>query len=290
MVDRLEKPFIALFAGPRGRGKTYMMRETIKRKFNDFDVIAICSPSVHLNHDYDPFYVHPDLPSYELTPFEKECRKKIRFFDTNAHSVIDDIFDQCVEAKAEAVASIRNYNAILKRKLCFNEDTVRLAEDSILEAPHVLIVLDDPIDSGVVTYRNITDKVGERGRHCNLSLMVGVQVLRLLSTSLRQNFTHFVFFSPANILEFEKYIEEFVPKAERKEYAEKFLVLFETKFQFILIDNTEIDQRKKLKTGNTGSYLANKIQFIMPSKPRDPVSKKRKGRCIEDVDKRRKKK
>lgn len=228
-----KKPFFQSMAAPRDSGKSYLTGKQLEAQWiKRFDHIYIFSPSLRLNGDYDAFekYSHVHLISH-VSPDE-----------------INNIFDQmmevccCVRQREKEIECGR----MLPNLVC----------------PETLIILDDCIDSNLLNFKGSVDKIAERGRHCNLSCVVCSQRLSAISRSIRINSDIFIIFSPYQVRELEQFIEQFVLRDQRKQVYERIREIFEKPYQFLFVDNTEKDLRKKLKISNADDFVKNKYKIL----------------------------
>lgn len=121
--------------------------------------------------------------------------------------------------------------------------------------PEVLIIFDDCADNNILRFGSVMDTLAVRGRHFKINVMVSSQRLRAVSATARDNSDYFVFFSPYNMLELEKFIEEYVLKQDRRETMKKMEQVFEKPYEFIFVDNSERRPTKKIKIGINGKLL-----------------------------------
>jgi hypothetical protein len=131
-----------------------------------------------------------------------------------------------------------------------------------LYCPRTLLILDDCIDSGVMNFRGTVDRFAERGRHINISTIISSQRISAVSRSIRLNSDYFIIFSPYSISEMEQYLEQFVPRDRRKETRIHLLEVFETPYQFILLDNAEKNPSKKLKVSNADWFVKGQFELL----------------------------
>jgi predicted NodU family carbamoyl transferase len=92
----------------------------------------------------------------------------------------------------------------------------------------------------------------------NLSVIVSAQRISAISRGIRTNSDYFVIFNPFSIGELEQFIEQFVAKSQRKEFMQLVMNVFETKHQFIMVDNTE-PARHKLKTSKAQDFIKGNV-------------------------------
>jgi GTPase SAR1 family protein len=228
-----DKPFCMSIAAPRGSGKSFLINKWLDHTFTkDYDYIFILNPSAYLNHDYDKVKKTENV--YIISDFSKD--------------VISELFDRMYEVK----------EACIRR-----EEDIKLGHEVIpLHCPRTLLILDDCIDSNVFSFRGTVDKIAERGRHVNLSVIISSQRISAISRSIRINSDIFIIFCPYQAHEFEQYVEQFVFRDQRKSIYEQMRCIFDVPYQFLFIDNLEKNMRKKLKTSNADDFLKNKFEIV----------------------------
>lgn len=215
--------FSMFFAAPRGSGKSYLMVQLLKKKWlAKYDYVVIMSPSIGLNDDYEEFRGH----------------EKVTLMSKMNPEAINQLFEKQVKCLVQAKSD-------KKRIRC----------------PNTLLILDDVIDSGLVNFKGVVDKIAERGRHARFSLALAAQRLSSISRGIRINSEYAILFSPFAIGEFEQFIDQFVPRESRKDFRVKVLNLFEKPHQFVLLDNTVHDIIGKLKTSNADQIVQG---FVSP--------------------------
>lgn len=152
---------------------------------------------------------------------------------------IEQVFKDCVKAKKIANDEPKEYRA-----------------------PKVLIILDDCIDSGVLSFRGVADKLAERGRHADLSVIICAQRISAVSRSIRLNSDYFVIFRPYSIQEFQQYVEQFISKNKRKAVTEQILDVFDEKYMFIIVDNTERSFKKRFKASSAHDFVQGHMFYL----------------------------
>ena len=250
ILDKPDKPFVMDFAAPRDSGKSYMLVKVIKPILSRYEDVHVMCQSLDSNSDYASFMVDPDIPEYLLTKKQKMLRKKFTFNKHPSSSSIQAIMDEMEEEKCTQVVAER-FNTRKKRK--------------IKKCKQVLIILDDCLDTGLLNRQGILDTLAERGRHMNISVIITTQVLRKLSLNVRTNSEYMFFFSPFSYSEMEKYLEEFVPRELVKYSRKKFIDIFKTDYQFILVRNDGVtNPLEKLMYGDVNNFLNNTLKFVLP--------------------------
>lgn len=115
--------------------------------------------------------------------------------------------------------------------------------------PEVLIILDDCADNNILRFGGVIDTLAVKGRHYKINVIISSQRLSAVSRTARLNSDYMIFFSPYNMSELEQLCEQYVLKQNRKECMEKIQKVFETPYEFIVIDNSERKPSRKLKIG-----------------------------------------
>ena len=115
--------------------------------------------------------------------------------------------------------------------------------------PNVLIIFDDCLDTNIMKFNGILDKIASRGRHMKISMIAVSQRISGISRTIRLNSDYFLIFSPFNLSESEQFLEQYVLKRYRKEMGKIILDIWKKKHSFIFVDNSEYDSTKKIKEG-----------------------------------------
>lgn len=225
--------FVMCLAAPRRSGKSWYIVNYIKQNKDKFDHIRIFSPSLDVNEDYD------ELKDY----------KNLQLINEVSEASINDVFKECYWSKKET-----------KKK---NSETgLAMNNKRKYRAPHVLVILDDIVDSNVVHFGGSADKYAERGRHVNITVIISVQRITAISRSIRLNSDYFVIFDPLAITEVERFLDEFIPHRHRKTFRDEVIPLaFSEEYRFILVDATS--KRERYKLSNTDDLLKGKYELIV---------------------------
>jgi hypothetical protein len=239
--------FVCTLAAPRGSGKSHLIRTMLQSGFmKKFDHVVVMSPSLDLNDDYVD-YIGLD---------------KVTLISEISETIIDQLFTDH-EACMKQVRHRERFEKELPPITC----------------PYTLLILDDIIDSNLVTFRGVVDKYAERGRHINLSLIVSSQRISAVSRSIRINSNYFIVFSPFSVAEMEQFLEQFVSRDQRSETRHILSDIFKKNYEFVLLDNFEKDPILKLKHSNAKDFVNNKTYDLLS---REDVGVKRK-REEEDI-------
>jgi len=215
----LVENFVITMVAPRRKGKSYLIKHMLKNGLmDDFDRIKIFARSSDSNSDYDEFRDEKDVEIY--ADFTQQD--------------IEDIF--------------------LEQEKC-TKSVKRSLDSSEWECPRTLLILDDVIDSGILNFKGIVDRVAERGRHIGLSLILTSQRLRAVSPSIRMNSDYFIIFATSMIAELEKFLEEYVFRVERPILISKLRQLFDIPRAFLLVDCTAQDTNSRLLYSKADMYV-----------------------------------
>jgi hypothetical protein len=210
--DLPQLSFAMCIVGPRGRGKSLLIRnlllrnDMLKKVFKKPNYIIIISPSLQ-NGDYD----------------ELEEGKNVYKIENYNHAMIDNL--------------IQVQKNIIK-------------ENGRNKCPEILLVLDDVLDSGALNYHSSVEKVFSRGRHVNINCILVSQHLNRISKTIRINSDYFILFSPNNIQELENWYEQYIPRRYwygMNEYLKN--MWGENIYQFVLADFKTHSTNRRFREG-----------------------------------------
>lgn len=222
-MDWLASNFVMTMIAPRRSGKSYLIKEMLNGGLMEqFDHIYIFCPSISFNDDYDDFK-----------------------HEENVHLI--------TEPKESLIMEIILKHEVLKNACKYKTDEY---------CPSTLLVLDDLIDSGIFNFKGVVDRIAERGRHIEMSLIVSSQRLTAVSRSVRINSDYFIIFAPASISEVEKFVEQFLPRAGRSKTITMLNDLYSEQFQFLIMDATESSWDQKLKYSKAQDFVQGIIHPI----------------------------
>jgi hypothetical protein len=225
---------VIVIAGPRGSGKSYLQTALLANPefYNRYDKIYIFSPSLKLNNDY----WNPKLNSY---PNLYRC-------SNFSESTLELLFQEQANLKELEISEGRSGR--------FRKDRTR--------CPHILVVLDDIIDSHILDFRGVIDKYAERGRHVNISLAGLSQRISAVSRSVRLNSDYFILFRPDNISEIEQFLEQYVSRNHKRTMRQRVHDVYDVPYQFILVDNHSERVNEKLKISTADEFLRNEYDIL----------------------------
>jgi hypothetical protein len=231
-----KKHFVMTISAPRGSGKSFLVKSLLRSGLDQhFKHVVVMNPSIDLNDDYKE-YLNNDR--YTLIPnFSEED--------------IDDLFTK----QSDCMRRVRRRERDPLQK--------HLPK---LSCPRTLLILDDVIDSGVISFRGGVDRIAERGRHINMSLIICSQRISAISRSIRLNSDYFIIFSPHSIGETEQYLEQFVSRQDRKKVREMMSVIFDEDFTFIVLDNSR-KMTEKLRWSKAQDFIRGKTKLIQLGEP-----------------------
>ncbi len=222
-------------AAPRRSGKTHLIKCVVPPLEERYDHIIVASPTLDFNDDYDFL----------------EDNKKVTFIPNVTHDVIADIFEQQSKCARQVKRNRKRKKHSIVKTRC----------------PVTLLILDDIIDTGVVSFGGVVDKIAERGRHIKMSVIITSQRISAVSRSIRLNSDYFIIFSPFSMGEMEKFIEEFVTRDKRKELRLMATGVFDIDYEFIMLDNSTKKQSEKLKTGNVDDICKGTLKSLFAKRP-----------------------
>jgi len=114
------------------------------------------------------------------------------------------------------------------------------------KTPKILLILDDCANSHLFRNGGIIETISMRGRHANISCIITSQTLHSITKKVRLNSDYIILFSPYVVRELEGFIEEFCVKDDRKKIIKRFLDIFDTKYNYVVINNNEHCYKKKI--------------------------------------------
>lgn len=233
-----------MLVGPRRAGKTEVTKRLLRLEdvVSRFTEVHIVCPSLDHNFDYDEF----------------RSNDKFQFHPNPSKSVVRKILVGQQEKHHELVEQIRLY----KRQKHELNKAINLgiyqgadeAQEKSFVLPSILVVLDDCIDTGLISMRSISDTLTARGRHFGISVIILSQALTSISFVARINSDYMLLFQPWEFLEMEKFLARFVEKDQHKDILREMKRVFETKYNFIFVNNaTSLAER--LSFTNADAFL-----------------------------------
>lgn len=202
-----------VLSAPRGRGKSKLISNLVldcPKLMTRFDWIFILTPSHEFNDDYDDI----------LDAQKEEEDPRIKFVTHVTTETVSEI----VEEQARVARGCNR-----KRRMSEHPESNT--------CPRGLLIFDDCVDSGAISFRSVMDMVAMRGRHLKVSCIVGTQRIKSISISIRDNADYFLFFSPFTVAELETFLESFVSKDKAPDLRRKLEDVFAREHAFIFVDN-----------------------------------------------------
>ncbi len=224
-------------AAPRRSGKSYWNVQYLENYIDEFDFVYIMCPSAEFNEDYDRF----------------EKKKNVYFIYEVSSAAINKIFtEQC-----DCMRLVKKLNKLRQEKILNN------TRPKQYRCPNTLVLLDDVVDSNVISFRSSVDKIAERGRHINLTCIISSQRMSAISRSIRINADYFMIFEPHSYTEIEKFLEEFVPIRYRSEFKNEICEIFkQDEYAFILMNFIKKYRDRRISVSNTDDFFEDKYQVI----------------------------
>lgn len=293
-----QEPLIVSVCGPRKSGKSRLTTKLLSEGLADhFAEIHILCSSIHLNDDYDEFkqanykykdkfFFYDDFDSRTIEEIFKTA-EKTKEDEMNFIRNVNLVHNLKIHKKKlkRQVGKTKSHKAIKKKKL----EYVDIVEDPqkryftgentfFLKRPvmpgnnqkqrlkpktkNILIIMDDVVDSGVLTFHTAIDTLAMRGRHANVSVICNSQRIAPVSVNVRDNSDLLILFCPFSVQEFESAIDKFIPKAYRKKIRAKLEEIFDVDYEFLIIDNTKKSIYEKMGQSNADAFIKNEIKYF----------------------------
>lgn len=232
---KFKDDFVMTICAPRESGKSFLIKALLRQSYiSKFDYIIVMCPTVDFNDDFEEF----------------EANDKFTMVSDVKESDIEELFAR--QASTKRACRTRKKS----RRL---QDGQKLPP---MKCPKTLLILDDCIDSGVLQFRGVVDKIAERGRHIHLSLIVSSQRITAVSRSVRINSNYFIIFS-CNVSEIERFLEDFILRQQRRNLRDLLTAVFQEPYQFLLIDMFERDNRHRVKISNADEFIQGKALTVL---------------------------
>jgi hypothetical protein len=194
-----------LILGPTNSGKTVVLIDMILRLYRGaFERIYVFSPTVHVDSAWGPVkdYIEKDL--------KIDGSKEPFFFDTWDNDVIKEIVDTQRRVIEES------------------------KKQKIKQLYGILIVCDDFADDSRVVHSagSILNSFFTRGRHLQISSLLSVQKLRLVSPTIRVNAQFMLVWRLRNRLELQSLLEEISAVYDMKTLEKMYQMATDEPFSF----------------------------------------------------------
>lgn len=196
--------FMALVSGERGSGKSVFIQNILQIYRKSMDYIFIMCASLDLNDDY-------------------EFLKEDKFFGSDNH--VQTVFKE---------GNINKFPSLINNLI--NKQKQLIKQYGRADSPNVLLVLDDILEqpNKLVDRRSgIIEKLSYNGRHLKISCILATQLFRAVSNGIRSNCDLVVVYSATNLMEIQKYLEEFSLKRDRKVIEEILSHVFDIPYTFV---------------------------------------------------------
>lgn len=299
MVDALlEEPFIMTIYGPRKTGKSYFVNHILEEKLaKHFDEIHVLSASLRYNHDYDKFrkrsykykkkfywYDDPETQNLE-TIFKDQSVAQENFINYergddlvnlikkfNDHpipkqdnknkkkrklEIVDNEFIPDIKTKFQ-----REPHGFYIKDIGIAPESNRVKPPRSTKVKQILIILDDVVDTGVLSRLSSIDKYAMRGRHINVSVIIACQRISPTSINVRDNADIMICFRPYSVQEFERLVDTFIPTNNKKWAKQMIMDVYEVDHDFVIIDNMNKKPYEKIGRSNCDRYLLNDVEPI----------------------------
>lgn len=214
MKYQIELPCNIAIYGATRTGKTYLTKKLLREQLlAQIDVLIILSTTSDLSGDFDEFKDNTN-PDHGLV---------VQKF--NAPELFPRVINEVVQ-QSEGL----HKNHYVKKK----------------DIPRTLIILDDCIGLNVLRYRGLVDKLSTRNRHLQISFLVLCQRITGVPRTFRVNTRVVILFNTPNLTELERLLEEYTPKRYRMLVRDSLPTIFDTSYNFILVDTFSTRQRERL--------------------------------------------
>lgn len=121
---------------------------------------------------------------------------------------------------------------------------------------HLLLVLEDCLDTNAFSRNGLIEKICYRIRHFNISIIITCQKVSAIPRGLRCNTTSIVLFKCYNESEYTYIVEEYVKKPDRHKMYNMITNIMKTPYNFLYIDNI-------LNNGFPSKFREGLTKFIM---------------------------
>lgn len=319
MQRLLEEPFIVFISGPRKSGKSYFLRKALNSIVDEFDKIYILCASLEFNSDYDEFrnenyphknkfywYPDPDIDTLEDI-FKKQSNRQKRWMDFKRGDDLVKFIQKTHRKRKRKIYrdGVNQKGKVSRQRVIFddevenpepifNRDENGFYTESIGKHPSeedkshdrpskmekILILLDDVVDSGVLSHDTVIDKYAMRGRHIGANMFISSQRITKVSINARDNTDMMILFSPSSVQEFESLIDKFVPTTSKKYAREQVNKVYDKEYEFVVIDNLGSKPYEKIGHSNTNDFLNNRISPVKVIEDKKQPKQKPKERKL----------
>ena len=211
-------PMRSIVLGPSGSGKTILLQNMILDIYEGcFDKIYIFSPSVNLDHTWQPV--------------KEYIRDKMKLKDDDKEDPVyfDDYDSEALMKIMETQMKITDYMKKQKKTKMFQ----------------VLIIIDDFADDPkFVRSSKLLHSLYTRGRHSYISVITATQVFNALHPIIRKNATDLYIYKLRNYRDLESLVEELSALAPKKTLLEMYNQATAEPYSFWYINLMEKDINK----------------------------------------------
>ena len=199
-------PMRSIVLGPSGSGKTILLQNMILDIYEGcFDKIYIFSPSVNLDHTWNP-----------VKEYIKD-KMKIKDDDKEDPIYFDEYDSEALMKIMETQMKITDYMKKQKKTKMFQ----------------VLIIIDDFADDPkFVRSSKLLHSLYTRGRHSYISVITATQVFNALHPIIRKNATDLDIYKLRNYRDLESLLEELSAIAPKKTLMEMYNLATEEPYSF----------------------------------------------------------
>ena len=199
-------PMRSIVLGPSGSGKTILLQNMILDIYEGcFDKIYIFSPSVNLDHTWNP-----------VKEYIKD-KMKIKDDDKEDPIYFDEYDSEALMKIMETQMKITDYMKKQKKTKMFQ----------------VLIIIDDFADDPkFVRSSKLLHSLYTRGRHSYISVITATQVFNALHPIIRKNATDLYIYKLRNYRDLESLLEELSAIAPKKTLMEMYNLATEEPYSF----------------------------------------------------------
>ena len=199
-------PMRSIVLGPSGSGKTILLQNMILDLYEGcFDKIYIFSPSVNLDHTWNP-----------VKEYTKD-KMKIKDDDKEDPIYFDEYDSDALMKIMETQMKITDYMKKQKKTKMFQ----------------VLIIIDDFADDPkFVRSSKLLHSLYTRGRHSYISVITATQVFNALHPIIRKNATDLYIYKLRNYRDLESLLEELSAIAPKKTLMEMYNLATEEPYSF----------------------------------------------------------
>ena len=201
-------PMRGLICAPSGSGKIYLISSLILDMYrNCFQRVFIFSPSVHIDHTWEPVkkYIEQDMKI-------QHTQEEPIYFSEPDFEALENIID--------------TQHKIVKY----------MKEKGHKKLYQILIVIDDHADDEKFSKRSrLWNQLYIRGRHFMISTITSTQKFRAIGNIIRINITELIVFRLRNQHDLEAFIEEVSALADKKTLMDIYNLATQEPYSFFYV-------------------------------------------------------